>query len=151
MIKDVLMIKSNSPEYMERAQRIVDIYNENSNCPFDEELDLIEPENTMIVYVEGDSGGVLLDFMSKHNVYRVMFAGFELENRRKGYLQNCLIRSRANNVDIALVEINGGDEAPLWRSLGFDRMGSVGFSSVLTNKELDFVHYSNSVSYPTIH
>ena len=131
---------------MATAQRIIDLYNENSALPFDEQLDLGQPENTRIITVANDTAGVLLDHHTDQNIWRIMFAAFDAENRSRGYLRSCLDAAEKAGLDIALVEINNASEKPVWEKLGFDQIGTMGMCFTLSNRKLDFINY-DSVMY----
>ncbi len=115
--------------------------------PFDEVLGLDAPEHSRIIAVAGDGGGVLLDHHPEKNVWRVMFAAFDEMNRDLGYLRACLGYAQAQGLDIALVEINGGEEAKIWRRLGYKNAGTMGMCMVITNtKDLDFINFDAVIS-----
>ncbi len=138
----IKIMKSSELGYTTRAERIVELYNQASQCPFNESLNLVKPCSTRIIFSEGDSAGVLVDNHPSHNVWRVMFAAFDSPNRERGLLRECITYAKAQGIDIALVEINGGDEASVWERLGYTHFGSIGMCMTLSNRSLDFIDYS---------
>jgi len=136
------IIDNTEPSYIARAERIIELYNEASSCPFDETLNLQRPETTRIIMAEEDSAGVLIDHHPSEDVWRVMFASFDATNRGKGLLNSCLEHAKNKEFDIALVEVNNGDEAAVWRKHGFVEFGSMGMCMTLSNRKLEFINYN---------
>lgn len=137
------------PGYLKRAARIVDLYNESSI--WEESPQLQKPSSTLIMAVEGDSGGLLLDRCATNqggpDFYRVIFAGFDVQNRRKGFLRACIDHADAQGVDIRFVELNPFDEAQeAWARVGFDKLGTWGFTLVASRKKENFIHYGVSMN-----
>ena len=126
---------------MKRAERIIQLYNEASDTSL-AELDLNKLDNTYIIYAEGDTGGVLIYSHTSVKLHRIMFAAFDVRSRGKGLIRKCLNKARTEGLDIALVEFNGCIENEVWEYLGFDKMGTMGFSRVMTDRELSFVNYN---------
>lgn len=139
----IKIITSEEQGYIARAEKIVDLYNEASEKPFNEKLNLQRPESTKIIYAEHDSGGVLLDYHSNYKVYRVMFAAFDKKNRGKGLLKACLEVLKKEELDIPLVEIGDDNEISLWQKLGYIFLGADGMSIVATNRKLEFINYDS--------
>jgi len=139
---NIKISNSSDSNYIVRAERIIELYNQASRCPFDEALNLTKPESTRIIYSDHDSAGVLLDYHSDKGVWRIMFAAFDSNNRGKGLLRGCMNIAKDEGMDIALVEINSSDEAPVWRNLGYEYYGTMGICMVLSNRKLDFINYN---------
>lgn len=136
------------PGYLKRAARIVALYNEASS--WHESPKLEKPSTTLIIAVEGDSGGLLLDQCTENGkdagFYRVMFAAFDPDNRRKGFLRACIQYADSMGVDIRFVELNPFDDAEeAWARVGFDKLGTWGFTIVASRKKENFIHYGVSM------
>ena len=132
------------PGYLKRAAHIVELYNEYSGCA--ESPQLQKPSSTLILAVDGDAGGLLLDRCAltdgAQDFYRVMFAAFELQNRRKGALKACLDHAQQNGIDIRFVELNVFDDSEeIWAKVGYEHIGTWGFTMVASKKKEPFIHY----------
>ena len=127
---------------MVRAEKIIELYNQASRCPFDETLNLTKPESTRIIYSDDDSAGVLLDYHSEKGVWRIIFAVFDSNNGGKGLLRSSMKFAKNEGMDIALIEINSSDESPVWQKLGYDHCGTMGMRMMLSNRKLDFINYN---------
>jgi hypothetical protein len=136
------------PHYLKRVARIVALYNESS--PFSETLELRKPSTTRILCVDGDSGGLLLDRCTNDDsgevFYRVMFAGFDPEHRRQGYLRACLDQAQQSDLDIRFIELNPFDDHTLWQKVGFPHIGTWGLTLVASQEKEPFLHYGVSMA-----
>lgn len=135
------------PGYLKRAARIIELYNAHSM--HNESPQLQKPSSTLIIAVEGDSGGLLLDHCSddegKYSFYRIMFAAFEPEHRRQGFLKSCLAHAEAQGLDIRFVELNVFDDSEeAWAKVGFKHLGTWGFTIVASREIEPFIHYGVS-------
>ncbi len=139
---NIKISNSSDVNYMVRAEKIIELYNQASRCPFDEILNLTKPDSTCIIYVDYDSAGVLLDYHSEKGVWRIMFAAFDSNNRNKGLLRGCMDFAKDEGMDIALVEINSSDESSVWKKLGYEYFGAMGMCMILSNRKLDFINYN---------
>ena len=136
------------PGYLKRAARIVELYNETSS--WHESPQLQKPSSTLILAVEGDSGGLLLDQCVENGkdagFYRVMFAAFDPHNRRQGFLRACIDHADHNGIDIRFAELNPFDDAEeAWARVGFDKLGTWGLTIVASRKKENFIHYGVSM------
>ncbi len=130
--------------YLKRAARIVELYNAHSM--WEESPQLQKPSTTLIIAVEGDSGGLLLDHCSDESgalsFYRIMFAAFEPQNRKKGFLRACLEYAEQQGIDIRFVELNPLDDSEeAWARVGFKHLGTWGFTIVASRQIEPFIHY----------
>lgn len=132
------------PGYLKRAANIVELYNEYSGCA--ESPQLQKPSSTLILAVDGDAGGLLLDRCAltdgTQDFYRVIFAAFEPQNRGKGALKVCLDHAQKNGIDIRFVELNVFDDSEeIWAKVGYEHIGIWGFTLVASRKKESFIHY----------
>lgn len=137
------------PGYLKRAARIIELYNAHSM--HNESPQLQKPSSTLIIAVEGDSGGLLLDRCAFNNggpdFYRIMFAAFEPEHRRQGFLKSCLAHAEAQGLDIRFVELNVFDDSEeAWAKVGFKHLGTWGFTIVASREIEPFIHYGVSTT-----
>ena len=135
MIKSMIF-ENDTNLYLNRAEKIVDIYNNCSSTFMSEELDLNNPSNTLIIYSDNDEGGLLMDYHEEYNAFRLMFAAFEKENRGKGLLRDCMDYAIAKDFDIAFIEVQMFSKNPIWRHLGYTIEGLFNFCPFLANREL---------------
>ena len=133
MIKN-LVCTNNEFEYMDRAQSIVEIYNQ--DAVMKETLELKYPQHTTIIYSDNDKGGLLLDYHHEYKAWRLMFAAFEKENRGRGLLTQCLKFAEKNKMDIAFVEVSLFSDNEVWKHLGYTIDGMINFCPFLANRDL---------------
>jgi len=136
MIKQ-MKFEEDTDLYLNRAEKIVDIYNSCSSTFMSEELDLNNPSNTLIIYSDEDAGGLLMDYHKEYDAYRLMFAAFQESNRGKGLLRSCMNFSIINSIDIAFIEVSMFSKNPIWRHLGYTIEGIFNFCPFLANRELE--------------
>ena len=134
---NIKILTSDSKNYLQRAQKIVQMYNEASTVPFDETLILGNPKRTRIITFDEDSGGILIDGFKDVPFYRVTFAAFDENNRKKGFLRACMEYAKNNEYDIPLVAINGGDEHDIWGRLGYNLIVNCGPYIYSANREVE--------------
>ncbi len=91
-----------------------------------------------IIFCENDSCGLLLDYHPRENYgfYRLMFAAFEKNNRRKGYLRACLEFAKNNNISIPIVEFDSPNQIELWGKLGYADPTIEGWLQIMSNVDL---------------
>ncbi len=105
------------------SQQVLDIYNADSDW-FPEKLEIKHPENIFLIRPKGVAGGLIVDIYNSHpNIADVMFAGFEEQDRRKGYLKACLAKANQylskKGSKIVSVSLNPHDEYEAWQKVGF--------------------------------
>lgn len=144
---EIALYETDPVEYMERAEQIVEIYNQSSF--FKERLNLQNPSGTRIVYVPDHSGGVLLDRMTgsgQVEFFRIMFAAFAPEDRGKGFLKTCLNEAFAADIDIRFVELNMFEKSEIWHAVGFVHCGNWNFTTVASRVREPFICYANNIT-----
>lgn len=138
----VKVIDGNHPDFKKKSDYIVTTYNQSSDCPFDEVLTVTSPKTIYLIYIDGIAGGVIVDdwiLNEKLTIKVVKFAAFGEEYRGHGCLKACITNQQTLNIDA--VEINPDDPIEVWQKLGFTKIGTLGFSTLLRNKDFDGVEF----------
>ena len=115
-----------------KSGEILDIYNEGAG--FKEFFEMNYPQYCHIAYIKGVKGGVQLEMISgKYGI--IYFAGFEENDRGKGYLRKCVEALAAKfPVYGVQVEAFGDDDLlKIWGKLGFVHEGMLNWTKTLFN------------------
>ncbi|KMJ46711.1 hypothetical protein AB204_02530 [Xenorhabdus khoisanae] len=143
----VQVITGKHPDFISKAQRIVDIYNQDGDGFGDERLEISYPETLHLIYVENVEGGVITDAWRDENghilFHSIMFAAFPKPDRRKGFLRACIEDS---DFPIETVQINSMQTYPIWKKLGFDKVGLLGMTLMLRCRDFDGVTWGQVFS-----
>ncbi|AZL83356.1 hypothetical protein EIJ81_00380 (plasmid) [Aliivibrio salmonicida] len=129
-------------DFWDRANKIVEIYNEESSVPFSELLDVSNSNTINLIYIDGIDGGVITDAWYNKNdeflFHSIMYAAFPKADRQKGYLKACV---NSVNFKIETVQINAGDPVEIWKKLGFKKLGLLNFTMMLRTRDFDGVNW----------
>ncbi len=143
----VKVMYSDHPNFMVRAERIIKIYNETHGWV--EKLNLKTPEKVRIIYCKSYGGGLLIDSNPYRPELRIMFAGFNEADRGKGFLKACLDYAQDKEWDLAMVDVNLGDDDSAWKKAGYVHCGLLEMMAVvLSKRRLDFVDYKAVENMP---
>jgi len=125
-----------------RAQRIMAIYDATSTAPWGPSvLNVVNESRIRVIYSPKDAGGMIITKNNQGNVWRVMYVAFEENNRGKGLLRRCFSEAKKIGCDIALIDMNMGDDFDMWAHLGFSIPACLpDLTMVASNRELPFLN-----------
>ncbi len=142
----IKVIDGNHPKFKKKADKILEIYNQESSVPFDESLEMTAPDSLRLVYIKGKEGGVIIDKWHDNNnmlmFNSIMYAAFPKEDRQNGHLRACIQRA---GFPIETVQLNGGDNLAVWKKLGFTKGGTLGFCTMLRSRDFEGVSWGKWV------
>lgn len=105
--------------FMYRVINILDLYQAENGTESEPDFKI---KRMLIIYGEDDLGGLLLDYhhREKNPFYRLMFAAFEKQNRKKGLLTSCMEFAKNNKINIPVVEFDNSDQIDMWKKFGYE-------------------------------
>ncbi|MFA0381157.1 hypothetical protein [Vibrio sp. 10N.222.54.A3] len=139
---NIKVITGNDPEFLQRANDIINIYNETCPSCHQESLNLSRLDALKLIYVDGVAGGVITDEWCNSNgefmFHSIMFAAFPKESRNQGYLKACLTHC---GFPVETVQINDYDPVDIWKKLGFNLAGTMGMTIMLRSRDFEGVKW----------
>lgn len=139
----IKVINGLAPDFGQRADRIVELYNKECAAFQEASLTIMRAETLNLIYVEGVEGGIITDkhYDQSGNLLfnSVMYAAFPEYDRRKGYLQACLKHA---GFPIDAIQVQYGDPMKVWKHLGFNELRVLGISCYLINRDIPEVDWN---------